>query len=141
MTSRIRRFIVGAALAAVPALLVTRESVGAATTVAVARFHLALSKAEPAVNETVATSPKVIKLWFTETVQIAATGIQILGAGDHMVALGTVTVDAAPKSPAVAEIREALKAGKYTVNWKTLAADGHPSKGTFTFMIGGKAAR
>lgn len=141
MTSRTRRFIVGAALAAVPALLITHESVGAATTVAVARFHLALSKAEPAVNGTVAASPKVIKLWFTETVQVAATGIQILGAGDHMVALGTVTLAAAPKSPAIAEIKEALKPGKYTVNWKTLAADGHPNKGTFMFTISGKAAR
>lgn len=136
-----RRLLLATALLAVPATFALRQSASAAPLPTVARFHLALSKAEPAINDTVATSPKAIKLYFTETVQASATGIKITGPDAHDVALGAVTIDAAAKSPAVAEVKETLKPGKYTVDWKTLAADGHPNKGTFAFTIGTKAAK
>lgn len=127
-------------LATIP-LGLAAHSNAAASGVTVARFHLALSKAEPAVNDTVNASPKSIKLWFTEPVQLAATGIKITGAAKHDVPLGALSIAAAAKSPAVAEIKEALKPGKYTVAWKTMAADGHPNKGTFVFTVGMKAAQ
>jgi copper resistance protein C len=134
------RLLSGTALAAAMALVAVQQVASATPAPTVARFHLALSKAEPAVNDTVAASPKHIKLWFTQEVKAAVTAVQIMGADKHVVPTGPLTIDAAPKSPAVAEIKETLKPGKYTVEWKTLAADGHPNKGTFAFTVGAKAA-
>jgi len=134
------RILSGAALTAAVALATVQQAASATPAPSVGRFHLALSKAEPAVNGTVAASPKHIKLWFTQEVKAAVTAVQIKGAANHVVPTGPITMDAAPKSPAVAEIKETLKPGKYTVEWKTLAADGHPNKGTFVFTVGAKAA-
>jgi hypothetical protein len=128
-----------AALAAAPALLAFSGNAAAAPIIDVARFHLALSKSEPAANDTVA-APKTLKLWFTESVQLAATAVQITGPAKKPVTTGAISIAAVAKAPAVVEIVDALKPGTYTVDWKTMAADGHPNKGTFTFTVGTKAA-
>ena len=134
------RLLTVAALVAAPTLVLVQPVASATPVPSVARFHLALSKAEPAANDTVA-SPKVIKLWFTESVQLSATGVLITGPARQAVALSPVTIAAAAKSPAVAAINESLKPGQYSVVWKTMSADGHPNKGTFVFTVGTKKAR
>ena len=127
-----------AALLAVPALLVVKQGDAATPTPEVARFHLALSKAEPAADRSVAVSPKTIKLWFTETVKASVTRVKITGAGKHDVELSPITIADEAKAPAIAEIKEVLKPGIYTVEWKTMSADGHPSTGTFVFTVAAK---
>lgn len=139
MNTNTRRAIFAAALALVPAMLAVKNSAMAAPLPELVRFHLALSKSEPAANDTVA-SPKAIKLYFTETVKAAVTGVQITGPDKKIVPTGDITIAAAAKSPAVAEIKQALKPGAYTVDWKTMADDGHPNKGTFMFTVGTKKA-
>ena len=134
-----RRALLVVALAVVPALLVLQDNAIAAPAPALVRFHLALSKSEPAANDTLA-SPKAIRLWFTETVKVAQTGIQVTGPDKKLVPTTAITIAADAKSPAVAEIMQMLKAGVYTVDWKTMADDGHPSKGTFRFTVGAKKA-
>ena len=134
-----RRVIFAAVLAIVPALLVLKNSAEAAPAPELLRFHLALSKSEPAANDTVA-SPKEVRLYFTESVKAAVTGVQIIGPDKKIVPTGEITIAAAAKSPAVAVIKETLQAGTYTVDWKTMADDGHPNKGTFVFTVGAKKA-
>ncbi|MBC8088054.1 MAG: copper resistance protein CopC [Phycisphaerae bacterium] len=140
MKSSSRRAITAAALITASALLLANTSATAAPAPALARFHLALSRSEPPKDRTVGVSPKVVKLWFTETVRASATRVKITGAGKHDVALSGITIDTVAKSPAVAEIKEALKPGSYVVDWKTMSADGHPSTGTFVFTVSAKAA-
>jgi len=139
MNTNTRRALLGAVLAVVPALLVMKNNAVASPAPALLRFHLALSKSEPAANDTLA-SPKAIKLWFTETVKVAETGVQITGPDKKVVPTAAITIAAVAKSPAVAEIKETLKLGAYTVAWKTMADDGHPTKGTFVFTVGVKKA-
>ena len=134
-----RRALLVAALAVVPGLLVLKDNAVAAPAPTFVRFHLALSKSEPAANDTLA-SPKAIKLWFTETVKGAETGVQITGPDKKLVPTAAITIAAAAKSPAVAEIKEILKPGAYSVAWKTMSDDGHPTKGTFVFTVGVKKA-
>lgn len=140
MKSITRRVALVAALAVAPVLLVAKNSAVAAPAPTVARFHLALSKSEPLANDTVA-APTAIKLWFTEEVTVAATGIQVTGADKKVVPTGALTIAKTAKAPAVVEFKEALKPGVYTVDWKTMADDGHPTKGTFAFTVGVKKAK
>ena len=139
MHTNTRRSLLVAALAVVPALLMMKSNAVAAPAAELVRFHLALSKSEPAANDTLA-SPKAIKLWFTETVKVTETGVQITGPDKKLVPTAAITIAVAAKSPAVAEIKETLKPGAYTVDWKTMADDGHPTKGTFVFTVGAKKA-
>ena len=140
LRSRRTRTAVAALVATIAALSASHPS-ATASTIAASRFHLALKRAEPGVNDTVTASPALLKLWFTESVQAAATSVRLSGPGDHPVSIGEVTVDAAPLSPAIAKVGETLGAGTYVVAWKTMAADGHPSSGKFSFTIRAAEAR
>ncbi len=118
------------------ALVLAPAAPSAMAAMSAARFHVALTKAEPGMNDTLTTSPTEIKLWFSEPVQAAVTGARLTGPGDRVVPVGAVRIAAAPKSPAVAAITGKLASGKYTVAWKTMdAEDGHPASGTFTFVV------
>lgn len=101
----------------------------------VARMHLALRRAEPGVNDTITTSPSTLKLWFTESIKAPVTAVRLTDAANHLVKLGNVTVDTAPRSPAVMRVDEPLKPGTYTVTWRTMSADGHPTNGKFAFTL------
>lgn len=127
-----RRAMIAAVLTGMPALVYARHDATAAT---VTRFHLALSRAEPRINDTVTTSPAAIKLWFTESVQAAAVSVRLTGPQDHAIALSAVAVDTAAKSPAIVKVTEALAPGTYKVAWRALAGDGHPGTGFFVFAI------
>jgi methionine-rich copper-binding protein CopC len=94
-----------------------------------------LKRAEPGVNDTIVASPKAIKLWFTESVGAASTSVRVTGPSDQTVAVGAVTVDEAPLSPAVVSVLATLAAGTYLVEWRAMAADGHPSGGKFSFVL------
>jgi methionine-rich copper-binding protein CopC len=99
------------------------------------RFHLALTKADPKVNDTVSASPKTITLWFTETIKAAGTTVRLTGPGAKAVHVGAVTVASTPMAPAIVAVSETLKPGTYTVTWRALADDGDPSSGKFKFTV------
>ena len=100
-----------------------------------ARFHVSLIKAEPKQNDTLSASPKAIKLWFSESIQAGATALRLTGANGATIQLGKVSVAPAAKSPAVAAIPKELAPGRYTLAWRTMADDGHPAKGTMSFVV------
>src|SRR5947209_8455688 len=100
--------IVATAIAGVGSTAVAAPAAG--------RLHVALTKAEPGRNDTITTSPKSLKLWFSEPVQAAVTGARVVGPGDHAVSLGVPHVDSGPRAqaPIVVAISEKLGPGKYT---------------------------
>ena len=108
-----------------------------AVRVAPARFHTKLVKSAPAANDTLATAPTAISLWFNEAVDLKVTTVKVAGASGA-VKTGALTRDAKLKdAPVVAAISSALAAGKYTVSWSVAGDDGHPVKGTFEFVVKG----
>lgn len=98
-------------------------------------FHLGLKRSEPGANDTLSVSPPAVKLWFTQSVQAGSTSIRLTASDNRVIRTGPVTVAAAALSPAVAKVSETLRAGRYTLAWKTMSADGHPTSGKFTFTV------
>jgi len=98
-------------------------------------MHVTLVKSEPKMNDTLAASPKAVRLWFSEAVQTGATAVRLTGADGKPLATGKVAASSDSKSAAQATIEETLKPGRYTVDWRTMASDGHPAKGTLTFVV------
>ena len=45
------------------------------------RFHAHLVRADPAVNDTIAATPKTVRLWFSEPVELALSRVKIERVG------------------------------------------------------------
>ena len=115
------------------------ESVHVAPPVPAARFHLRLEKSEPAKDETLATAPKAIRLWFSLAPEMAVTAIKLSDANGNPVALAAPTRGSGAKDPVESATQGPLAAGPYTVSWKTSSKDGHPIRGDYSFTVKGAA--
>jgi len=81
--------------------------------------------------------PTAIRLWFSERPELGFTRVQLRAAGTTEIALGAATrLNDDPMGVAIA-IPRALTPGSYTVLWRTAAADGHATTGSFTFEVVG----
>jgi methionine-rich copper-binding protein CopC len=100
-----------------------------------ARGHAFLDHASPAVGSTVAAAPPVLSLSFTQELEPAFSSVTVTNAAGQRVDLGNAQV--LPEAPA--ELRVGLRPlppGSYTVNWRAVSVDTHPTEGRFQFTIG-----
>ena len=97
--------------------------------------HAHLRRSEPAANERLGTSPSAIRLWFSERPELAFTRVRLRGADSSEIALGTVARMTDDPMGVMVRIAASLRAGHYTVLWRTAAADGHASSGSFGFEV------
>jgi hypothetical protein len=96
--------------------------------------HAFLDRAEPGVGSTVAAPPAEVKIWFTEALEPAFSTIAVTDAEGRHVEQGKARVDAA--SPMLLEVKLApLPPGKYTVIWRVISVDTHPTEGNFAFTV------
>lgn len=104
-----------------------------AATLATATAALAHSKAEnttPAGGATVETV-EVIKLSFDDPMRV--TAITLTGPDGDMEITRETGLDPVTEFRAVP--KGDIPAGAYTVDWRGLAADGHPMQGRFGFTV------
>jgi len=108
--------------AAVLALLFTRG----------ATAHAILDHAEPRVGNSVATPPHEVRLWFTQKVEGAFSGITVTNAAGERIDTGKarangnqLSVSLRPGGP-----------GTYHVIWHVISVDTHTTDGNFTFQVG-----
>ena len=106
----------------------------AATTPAGARFHTRLTKSNPAVDTTLAASPKVIELWWNEKPEASLTTVTVQGADSAQAQLGKIRVSDNLMGVAT-DVTKPLVPGKYVVKWKTAGKDGHAVRGSFNFSV------
>ena len=99
-------------------------------------WHTRLERSEPAAGSVV-PAPPAIRLWFSERVELALTGLTLTGPDGHVARTVRATRADGEGSPVVVAVNQALAAGRYTVAWRTASRDGHPVKGTFAFTVTG----
>jgi len=107
--------------------------VGIVAAGAPASLHLALSKAEPAVDSTITTAPSAISLFFTQAPQEGATAIRLVDSREQEVPLAEPKPDASDAKVIRAALTAPLPSGAYQVVWRTVASDGHVVRGDFRF--------
>jgi methionine-rich copper-binding protein CopC len=95
--------------------------------------HARLQSSMPADHAQLSEAPKTLTLRFNEAAQLA---IVKLTTGDKEI---SVPVDKGAKASETFSMPlPGLAAGKYVVQWTAVAADdGHMTKGSFDFTIGG----
>ncbi|HUQ97914.1 MAG TPA: copper resistance protein CopC [Gemmatimonadaceae bacterium] len=96
--------------------------------------HAHLKRSDPASGSRVSTIA-FIRLWFTERPELSLTAITVKNADGREFRTLPGAVDPADPLQVSFQITYALPPGKYTVAWRTSASDGHPSRGTFSFVV------
>lgn len=103
-------------------------------TLASARFHARLVRAEPGVDAVVNAAPRTVRLWFNQPVSPRLTTATVLTADSTK--LATVTFAATSDSLSVAgPLAATLGAGRYRVQWRSMSADGHAIRGEYVFRL------
>jgi copper resistance protein C len=101
-----------------------------------AAAHAFLDHASPAVGDKVATSPSAVTLWFTQDLEPAFSTVVVTNQSGQRIDLGNVRVP--PGHPAELQVGlKLLPPGTYTVRWRVVSVDTHPTEGSFTFEVGG----
>lgn len=85
----------------------------------------------PADGAVLATSPETVTMNFDMPLRVTLIALRDDTGADHAV---TRTDNMQPVSDFRATL-PTLAAGRYTVEWRGLAADGHPMQGQFSFDI------
>ena len=111
---------------------------GAAALSAAARAqaHAFLDHASPAVGSSVATSPPVATLWFTQDLEPAFSSVTVTDQAGQRVDLGNAQVPQGSQSELQVGLKP-LPPGTYTVSWRVLSVDTHTTEGSFSFTVGG----
>ena len=96
--------------------------------------HARLARSEPAAGSK-SGSPLWIKLWFSEQPEIAFSSATLKDKSGKAFSLGAAQGERSDPLQVSFSLSEALPSGTYTLAWRTVASDGHPSHGTFNFVV------
>jgi copper transport protein len=97
--------------------------------------HAHLVNSTPAANAKLTVSPTALTLWFSERPEMRFTKIELLDSAGAPLSIGAVAAAPGESMAMSAAIPTSLLNGKYTVSWRTAAADGHASTGKFSFTV------
>jgi copper transport protein len=99
---------------------------------ATASAHATLTKMEPAFGTRVERSPKLVRLYFDQSVDVLPNAIRVFNAKGRL--LSGKIVASRDKRTIDAPVSR-LPRGGYTVRWRAVSADGHVVSGVFTFGV------
>jgi LPXTG-motif cell wall-anchored protein len=105
--------------------------------------HAEYDHSEPAKDATVTAAPTMVKVWFTEGVQLRQSSLMVHNAAGQQVDLKDAKLDPSDSENkiVVVSLMPNLPAGAYKVEWKTVSAeDGDEDEGDFSFTIRAAAA-
>ena len=102
---------------------------------ALAWAHAHLKRSEPAAGSHINAPPQAIRFWFSERPELSMTLISMKDASGKNITLGAPERDRGDPLLVSVRVPPALQAGRYTVAWRTAASDGHPSHGSFSFVV------
>jgi methionine-rich copper-binding protein CopC len=100
-----------------------------------AQAHAFLDHASPPVGSAISTAPAAVTLWFTQDLEPAFSSVVVTNEVGQRVDLGNVQVPQGAPAQLQVGLRP-LPPGTYTVRWRVVSVDTHPTEGTFTFHIG-----
>ena len=99
-----------------------------------ASAHAFVDHASPAVGSAVDLPPAEVKIWFTENVEPAFSGIEVTNAAGKPVDKKDSHVDAKNHAELVVSLTN-LPPGTYQVTWHVVSADTHKTHGDLKFTV------
>ena len=99
------------------------------------RFHTHLLRSEPRADTTLSAPPTSVRLWFSESIQLAVSSVHVADSAGHPVPTARLVAESGTNAPVMAAVQGRMGPGKYTVNWRVMARDGHVAGGHFGFRV------
>jgi methionine-rich copper-binding protein CopC len=97
--------------------------------------HLRLVRSAPMADTTVAGAPSEVRLFFSEPPQMRGTTVRLVNAAEALVPTTDAAADPADPKEVFIRPNAPLVPGRYTVQWRVIAADGHTQRGDFAFTV------
>ncbi len=98
--------------------------------------HANLVRTEPPPNSVLTESPNQVRLWLTEPAEPEFSRIRLRDSAGNPVEVGDTQFMRDDDRQVFINLPD-LADGLYTVSWRVIsAADGHPSSGSFAFVVG-----
>jgi putative copper export protein/methionine-rich copper-binding protein CopC len=110
-------------------------AVAVVMTPAVLLAHARLLRSAPSADATLSEPPTSLQLWFSERPELRFSILKLLDSAGTPVPIGAIAKIAGDAMGLSAPIPVTLANGRYTVSWRTAAADGHPTSGMFSFVV------
>jgi hypothetical protein len=114
------------------AILLIAALAGGATA---ASAHPKLQSSNPAAGATLKTSPKEIRMNFSEELVAMFSGIEVKNGGGKPVPTGKPTLVRGDTRKIIVPILARLAPGTYRVAWHAVSVDTHRISGTYAFKI------
>jgi len=96
--------------------------------------HAFLKDANPGVGSTIQTSPREVRVRFTENIEPAVSSIQVFDASGKEVDKHDLHLDRFDHALLHISLPQ-LRAGTYKVVWRVVSVDTHVTNGNFTFRV------
>ncbi|MGV1794897.1 copper homeostasis periplasmic binding protein CopC [Rhizobium sp. A37_96] len=109
-------------------------SLGCILAASPALAHAHLEGETPSDRSIVRASPSSLVLDFTEALNIAFSGIDIIDATGQQIQYGKPALTNGDQNLTV-PLQSELGPGSYTVKWHVLATDGHKTEGRYSFTV------
>lgn len=98
--------------------------------------HAGLDQSDPASGAVLSESPSELVLDFDEPVEAVFGGVDLTTSDGTPIGVGPAEQTPGDASRLVVAEVPPLADGVYVVVWQVTSADGHPSRGAFTFQVG-----
>jgi copper resistance protein C len=109
-------------------------SVALAAVATCAWAHAFVHHAVPAVGSTVRGPPPEVRIWFSEELEPAFSGVKVEDAKGKSIVDAPKAVDGSDRTLLRVSLPP-LAPGKYRVVWRVLSVDSHVTQGDFTFEV------
>lgn len=116
------------------ARLVVVLALAASAGVAPVAAHGVLERSDPRAGARLHTPPAQVRLWFAGGLEPAYSRARVLDESGRPVDAGDSRLDAGNRALLVVPVPP-LAPGRYRVEWRVLAVDGHVTEGSFRFEI------
>ncbi|MFC3394863.1 copper homeostasis periplasmic binding protein CopC [Brenneria rubrifaciens] len=94
--------------------------------------HAHLKSQTPVADSTVDAAPATLTLTFSENIEPAFSGVEIVDGARQSQAISKTSV---ARNQMNVTLANPLASGRYLVNWRVLSVDGHKLKGSYRFTV------
>lgn len=99
--------------------------------------HITLEASLPEDDQTVAGEVTEVRLFFSDAPLMRGASIRVVNSSRRLVRSSPPEADADDPKQLSVQIAPALAPGRYVVQWRCIADDGHVMRGDFTFEVAG----
>ena len=99
--------------------------------------HITLEASLPEDDQTVDGAVNEVRLFFSDAPLMRGASIRVVNSSRRLVRSSPPEADADDPKQLSVQIDPALPPGRYVVQWRCIADDGHVMRGDFTFEVTG----